>query len=180
YRLDGQEGKNGYNKRGQMVRIGAGVWALLEERIAMAQYARIFAALDGASTQEAVAERAIALAADNGASLLFGHVVDSAPVEPDGLDYEALCSEGVARIEAALVDLLRCARKNDAIPSVEVRVAAGRAAETLSGQLIDPFSPDLVVCGERGLSNIKYAFVGSVSTYLIRHLRCDVLVVKQG
>ena len=34
-------------------------------------------------------------------------------------------------------------------------------------------------CGERGLSNIKYVFVGSVSTYLIRNLRCDVLVVKQ-
>ena len=37
----------------------------------------------------------------------------------------------------------------------------------------------LELCGERGLSNIKYVFVGSVSTYLIRNLRCDVLVVKQ-
>ena len=41
------------------------------------------------------------------------------------------------------------------------------------------FEPNLVVCGERGLSNIKYVFVGSVSTFLIRNLRCDVLVVKQ-
>ena len=32
----------------------------------MAQYQRIFAALDGASTQKAVAQRAVALAADNG------------------------------------------------------------------------------------------------------------------
>ena len=53
-------------------------------------------------------------------------------------------------------------------------------AETLAEQLIEPFAPDLVVCGERGLSNIKYVFVGSVSTYLIRNLRCDVLVVKQA
>jgi len=30
----------------------------------------------------------------------------------------------------------------------------------------------------RGLSSIKYAFVGSVSTYLIRHCECDVLVVR--
>ncbi|WP_417751972.1 universal stress protein [Senegalimassilia anaerobia] len=37
----------------------------------------------------------------------------------------------------------------------------------------------MVICGERGLSNIKYVFVGSVSTYLIRNVRCDVLVVKQ-
>ena len=69
---------------------------------------------------------------------------------------------------------------SSAIPSVEVRVRAGRVAETLAEQLIEPFAPDLVVCGERGLSNIKYVFVGSVSTYLIRNLRCDVLVVKQA
>jgi nucleotide-binding universal stress UspA family protein len=28
------------------------------------------------------------------------------------------------------------------------------------------------------LSNIKYAFVGSVSTHLIRSVKCDVLVVR--
>ena len=60
------------------------------------------------------------------------------------------------------------------------KVAEKRVAETLAEQLIEPFAPDLVVCGERGLSNIKYVFVGSVSTYLIRNLRCDVLVVKQA
>ena len=29
----------------------------------------------------------------------------------------------------------------------------------------------------RGLSNIKYAFVGSVSTHLVHNMACDVLVV---
>lgn len=136
----------------------------------MAQYQRIFAALDGASTQKAVAKRA---------RLLFGHVVDSVPNEANGADYEALCAEGVVRIEDELADELRAVRENPAIPSVDVQVRAGRVAETLAEQLIEPFAPDLVVCGERGLSNIKYVFVGSVSTYLIRNLRCDVLVVKQ-
>ena len=146
----------------------------------MAQYRRIFAALDGASTQQAVAERALALAADNGAELMFGHVIDSVPNEANGADFAALCTEGKQRIEEELVDKLREARANPAIPSVEVQVRAGRVAETLAEQLVAPFAPDLVVCGERGLSNIKYVFVGSVSTYLIRNLRCDVLVVKQA
>ena len=39
-------------------------------------------------------------------------------------------------------------------------------------------NPDLVICGVRGLSNIKYAFVGSTSTFLVRHMECDVLVVR--
>ena len=146
----------------------------------MAQYQRIFAALDGASTQKAVAQRAVALAADNEAQLLFGHVIDSVPNEANGADYDALCAEGLARIEEELAGELGEARGNASIPSVDVRVRAGRVAETLAEQLVEPFSPDLIVCGERGLSNIKYVFVGSVSTYLIRNMRCDVLVVKQG
>jgi len=44
--------------------------------------------------------------------------------------------------------------------------------------LISSFVPGLVICGVRGLSSIKYAFVGSVSTYLVRHAACDVLVVR--
>jgi len=46
------------------------------------------------------------------------------------------------------------------------------------GELAEEFKPDLVICGVRGLSSVKYAFVGSVSTYLVRHMECDVLVVR--
>lgn len=142
-------------------------------------YKRIFAALDGASTQRAVMERAIALAEEEHAELTFGHVIDSVPYEASGVDFELLCNEGKIRIETDLAGLLEKARNNADIPSVQLIVRAGRITDTLQKQLIEPIEPDLVICGERGLSNIKYVFVGSVSTYLIRNVRCDVLVVKQ-
>lgn len=144
----------------------------------MAQYKRIFAALDGASTQDAVARRAASLARSYNANLMFGHVIDSVPYEANGIDFAALCDDGLKRIEVALSDVLAQLRVDDAVPSVDVQVRAGRIADTLSESLIEPFNPDLVICGARGLSNIKYAFVGSVSTYLIRNVDCDVLVVK--
>lgn len=142
------------------------------------QYSRIFAALDGSSTQELVARRAVALAAANEASLLFGHVVDSVPFEANGADFDALCSSRKEQLEADLADILADARGNSSIPSVELKVNAGRVTDTLVEQLIDPFDPDLVICGERGLSNMQYVFVGSVSKFLIRTVRSDVLVVK--
>ena len=141
-------------------------------------YKRIFAALDGASTQRAVMERAIALAEEENAELTFGHVIDSVPYEASGVDFELLCNEGKIRIETDLADLLEKARNNADIPSVQLIVRAGRITDTLTEQLIEPFKPDLVICGERGLSNMQYAFVGSVSKYLIRTVRCDVHVVK--
>lgn len=142
------------------------------------QYTRIFAALDGGKTQNMVAERAIELAADTHAQLILGHVVDSVPYEAAGTDFAALASDMKTKLEESLGALLENARNNPDIPHVDVVVKAGRITETLHEQIIQPYNPDLVICGERGLSNIKYVFVGSVSTYLIRNLRCDVLVVK--
>ena len=144
----------------------------------MFKYGKIFASLDGSAGQEAVARRAISLAHDNEAELLFGHVIDSVPYEANGIDFAALCEDGARRIEESISDLLAQARADEKIKSVEVLVRAGRIQDTLAENLIGPFDPDLVICGARGLSNIKYAFVGSVSTFLIRNRSCDVLVVK--
>ena len=89
-----------------------------------------------------------------------------------------LCASRKEQLEADLADILEEARKNPDIKSVDLQVRAGRITDTLTEQLIEPFKPDLVICGERGLSNMQYAFVGSVSKYLIRTVRCDVHVVK--
>ena len=144
----------------------------------MAHYNRIFAALDGGSTQDAVAHRALSLAEDNHAELMFGHVIDSVPYEANGIDFAALCGDGRKRIEESLADVLAEIRNNPSIPKFDLQVRAGRITDTLAESLIEPYEPDLVICGARGLSNIRYAFVGSVSTYLIRNMECDVLVVK--
>ena len=55
----------------------------------MARYVRIFASLDGASTQYAVARRALSIAHDNNAEVLFGHVIDSVPYEANGIDFSS-------------------------------------------------------------------------------------------
>ena len=142
-------------------------------------YKRIFAALDGSTTQEAVARRAVALAAHNKAELVFGHVVDSVSSDVNGANFDELCAEVTERLESDLADILTEARNSPDIPACSLEVRAGRVTDALVEQLIGPCNPDVVVCGERGLSDIKYAFVGSVSKHLIRTVRCDVLVVKQ-
>ena len=144
----------------------------------MAKYNKIFAALDGAATQEAVVRRALSIAHDNNAEVVLGHVIDSVPYEANGIDFAALIDDGHDRIEEELKKYLTRARNDECIPSVDLQVRAGRVSECLMESLIEPLNPDLVICGVRGLSNFKYAFVGSVSTYLIRNAPCDVLGVR--
>ena len=144
----------------------------------MARYNKIFAALDGGATQEAVVRRALSIAHDNNAEVLFGHIIDSVPYEANGINFGALADDGRQRIEEQMEAYFTRARNDECIPSIELEVRVGRVAETLTEVLIKPFHPDLVICGVRGLSNIKYAFVGSVSTNLIRNAECDVLVIR--
>jgi nucleotide-binding universal stress UspA family protein len=59
-----------------------------------------------------------------------------------------------------------------------VLVRAGRIRETLKDEMLDVIEPDLVICGARGLSSIKYAILGSISTFLTRNTTCDTLVIK--
>ena len=70
------------------------------------------------------------------------------------------------------------AKANPDIPEVEVIIRAGRIRETLKDEMLDIIQPDLVLCGARGLSSIKYALLGSISTFLLRNTECDILVVK--
>ena len=144
----------------------------------MARYNRIFAALDGGNTQEAVIRRAFSIAHDNNAEIMIGHIIDSVPYEANGIDFAALIEDGKQRLEEQLEPYFTRARADECIPKVEFEVRAGRVAESLIESLIKPYNPDRVICGVRGLSNIKYAFVGSVSTNLIRNVECDVLVVR--
>lgn len=143
-----------------------------------AGYQRIFCALDGSSAQAAVARKAVAMASDNKAALRFGHVVDAVPSEASAINFQDLCEQARQEAERQIADILEEAKADENIPSVEVVVEAGSINDTLDNLLIAPFDPDLVICGARGLSSIKYAFVGSVSTHLIRTQECDVLVVK--
>ena len=144
----------------------------------MARYNKIFAALDGGSTQDAVARRTLSIAHDNNAEVLFGYVVDTSQINASGIGDSDIAAVNKASLEESLARYLNRAQKDECIPSIDLQVEVGRIEETLANKLIKPFDPDLVICGVRGLSDIKYAFVGSVSTYLVRHVECDVLVVR--
>ncbi len=139
---------------------------------------RVFAALDGGKTMRTVAERALAIASEEGAALRLGHIVDALPADVTGADHAALSESVKARLCEELSDVIAAARADGRIPSVEMCVAAGPVKRTLSRRLIGPWRPDTVVCGTRGLSRLQYALVGSVSTYLERNLDCRILVVR--
>lgn len=144
----------------------------------MARYNKIFAALDGGETQEAVVRRALSIAHDNNSRVLFGYVIDVTRFATAGVGEEDLEETSKRLLREKLERYLARSEKDECIPSVELQVKSGSVDEVLIHEFIKSFEPDLVICGVRGLSDFKYALVGSVSTNLVRHANCDVLVVR--
>lgn len=141
-------------------------------------YKKVFVSLDGTEQQDKVLERAIVVAANNNAELIIGHVIDSTILETSG-SYPTDLIPGLDKaFRDSIAKLVAEAEVNPDIPKVEVQVKTGRIRETLKEEMLDVVKPDLVLCGARGLSSIKYALLGSISTFLLRNTACDILVVK--
>lgn len=141
-------------------------------------YSKVFVSLDGTEQQDFVLARAIKVAANNHAALVVGHVIDSTALESAGA-YPADLIQGLQdAFTNSISAQVEEAKANPDIPSVEVMIRAGRIRETLKDEMLDVVQPDLVLCGARGLSSIKYALLGSISTFLLRNTDCDILVVK--
>ena len=144
----------------------------------MARYSKILVALDDGATRLAVARRALSIAHDNEAEVLLLHIIDATELEQARIEImDDIIATGKAAVERDLDRQLKRASNDECIKSVEVEVRVGRITDTLDDTM-ERYEPDLVICGVRGLSGIKYAFVGSVSTHLIRNAPCDVLVVR--
>jgi nucleotide-binding universal stress UspA family protein len=141
-------------------------------------YDKIFVSLDGTEEQDKVLDRGIIVAANNNAELTIGHVIDSTALETAGT-YPVDLIPGLEKaFRDSVADGVKKAEEEPQIKSVKVLVKTGRIRETLKEEMLDVVKPDLVICGARGLSSIKYALLGSISTYLLRNSPCDILVVK--
>ena len=141
-------------------------------------YSKVFVALDGTDQQDFVLARAIKVAANNGAKLYIGHVIDSTALESAGAYPVDLINGLETAFRDSIAPAIEEAKANPDIADVEIIIRAGRIRETLKDEMLDVIQPDLVMCGARGLSSIKYALLGSISTFLLRSTDCDILVVK--
>ena len=141
-------------------------------------YKTVFVALDGTEQQEFVMARAMKVAANNHAKFVIGHVIDSTALESAGAYPVDLINGLESAFRDSIAAAVEDAKENPDIPDVEIVIRSGRIRETLKDEMLDVIKPDLVMCGARGLSSIKYALLGSISTFLLRSTDCDILVVK--
>jgi len=105
----------------------------------------------------------------------IAHAV-SLPYEPTSIEADVL-AEQKKQLEDLVSDAER--RLRECGFSTEGRVLAGDPRETLVQEAVATHA-DLLVVGSHGRTGIAKLMIGSVSSHLVTHAPCSVLVVKSA
>lgn len=106
-----------------------------------------------------------------GAFAAYGGMIDSAAIAIQEEQFE----EELKKISLWLEDLAEVAEKSGI--SVTFERVVGNPEEEICA-IAETWKADLIVVGRRGLKGISEMFLGSVSSYLLHHAPCSVMVVQ--
>ena len=145
---------------------------------AVQNYRKILLGFDGSENAKRALERAIALSTGEGAALRIIVAVNTilplygtaAPYYPP--DYaEQVTEQGRKSLAEAV------GRAKEVTEGVSGSVLDGHPAEMILSSA-DRDGSDLIVLGRRGISGVERFLMGSVSSSVVSHSKCDVLVVR--
>lgn len=139
-------------------------------------YSNILVAVDGSDESKKALEKAISVAKKATAKLYIAHVVDTrtfATVE----QYDRSI---VTRAEDYAKEMLAGYKAKAEEAGVEAVAVLdfGSPKVKISKDLARKYDIDLIVTGATGLNAVERLLIGSVSEYIIRHTKCNVLIVR--
>lgn len=141
------------------------------------EYKNILIAIDGSKIAEKAFMKSIEIAKRNDANLILTYVVDTktfSTIEPyDSAIYER--SQAAAR---EMLDEYEETAKNAGFSNLKKVIKMGSPKAVIVKEIIPNEEIDLVIVGATGLGAVERILMGSVSENIVRHAKCDVLVVR--
>lgn len=152
-------------------------------------YRKIFVALAHNESADAIFAQALALAQQDNAQLMLFHAI---PLESqtftaypsfygeDAIRFSQLIQTHIEEKETQAREWLSglTAKAQQAGVACEWDWKVGEAGRWVR-DLAQNWEADLVIVGRRGLRGVAELFLGSVSSYIVHHVQCSVLVVQQ-
>lgn len=140
-------------------------------------YKNILVAVDGSKEAKKALEKAIDIAKKDNSTLLITHVVDTrtfATVEQYDRSIinraEQYANELLAEYKSYVMDA--------GVESVSCILDFGSPKVKIPKEIAKKYEVDLVITGATGLNTVERILIGSVSEYIARSAKCDVLIVR--
>ncbi|MDG7020905.1 MAG: universal stress protein [Nitrososphaerota archaeon] len=141
-------------------------------------FERILVGYDGSENGARALRKGIELAKQSRGELRIVVVADTVAYEAYGSGgmyktYNAQAKTNAASLASAALETAKAAGVADSYASGE----EGQPADLIL-TLATEYKSDLIVVGRRGMRGLVRFLMGSVSTAVINHAKCDVLIVK--
>ena len=143
------------------------------------RFRRIAVAIDGSANGKAALDAAIDLAKKYESELVVISIAPLVPVYVAAAEpyVPSTVPENELARYRAIVDEAVAHAKSAGVPGVTGRCDEGVVVDEILS-LLEQQPPDLLVVGSRGLSAGRRLLLGSVSSALVNHAPCPVLVVR--
>ncbi|MFZ5648061.1 MAG: universal stress protein [Bacillota bacterium] len=144
-------------------------------------YKKILVPTDGSKKSDLAVQEGVRLAKALGAEIVVFHVVPELPavVAPYAVRLGESVKGIVEELESSGVEILKKVQEKYSDPGLKLqtKMSHGDAAMEICNEAREG-RYDLVVIGSRGLGEIKGFLLGSVSSRVVRHAGCSVLVIR--
>ncbi|USS93161.1 universal stress protein [Fructilactobacillus ixorae] len=142
-------------------------------------YKRILAPVDGGEDTMPVLNRAIEIAKQNHSHLDILNVIQ---VTQFNRNYgNAVSADTVYQLTDQTKEILETLKQDavkNGLTDVSIHMRFGNPKRIIAHEFPDDHQDDLIVMGATGLSAVEQLVVGSVTSYVIRTAKPDVLIVK--
>ena len=141
-------------------------------------YQNIVVAVDGSQQAELAFCKSIDVAKRNvGSTLHIIHVIDTSVSTSFDMLYENMV-ELVQKHGEVLLENYKTQANEAGIENVNTIMTKGVPKTVLTKKLSEIVKADLIICGATGLNAIEQIFIGSNTEAIVRHAKCDVLIVR--
>lgn len=143
----------------------------------LGDYKSILVPVDGSDQAEHSFKQAVAIAKRNNAKLLIVHVADNrnVTIAPEytplrGRDFQTDYDTG-------FMDEYLTYAKQEGVEA-EMQIMSGNPMNLIAETIPEEHGCDLIVIGATGKGAVTRALVGSVSNYVVKNAKRDVLIVR--
>ncbi|MDO4912121.1 MAG: universal stress protein [Lactobacillus sp.] len=142
------------------------------------QYKKILVAIDGSSQADLAFKKAVEAAKNNDATLHILNVIDTRAFQKvssfDSKLVEAVADEAKEKIKKYYKNA-----EESGVKDVEYSIEYGSPKFVIGEEYPKKHDIDLIVLGATGLNAVERLLVGSVTEYVSRTAKCDVLITRK-
>lgn len=148
----------------------------------MDTYKNILVPVDGSEQAELALAKAVRAAKTFDAHVDILNVIDTRAMAYNfaGMSDGSLTYQLVDKATKYLNDLLKQVKADDDFDNVDIHIRLGNPKTVISFDFPRDHKNDLIVMGASGMSRLQRAMVGSVTSFVKRNARMDVMVVRTG